>query len=140
MSSPRWQHLDRHKSPPIVSPAPPSEGPEAPPPVSAAGESPIDPPSDHPALRAARGYYHLRQFQACVEAVEAALEAEPALPGAQRLLGLALGRVGEPARAVEALARGCDEDPSDMDLHASLASAQMGLGAIPRSLPHLPGR
>ena len=143
MSSPRWQHLDRSKREPTTSPNPPAAAPDGadlPPGAPAAGGSPSHSPSNHAALRTARGYYHLRQFQACADAVEAALETDPSLPGAQRLLGMALGCLGEPNRAAEALARGCEEDPSDLELRASLVSAQMGQGAVPPSIPHLPGR
>lgn len=102
-----------------------------------------DPPL-HPALRIARGYYHLGDFQACVDAILAAYDAlspgeTASLPGAQRLLGMALGRLDDPEGAARALARAVEEDGADEALHASLLSARLRSGALPEETPAFGG-
>lgn len=72
----------------------------------------------------------LNQFEACADAVTAALEHEADLPGAYRLLGMSLGRLDDPRGAVAALERACREAPEDVGLRASLISAQVDC-AIP---------
>src|SRR5439155_5053370 len=92
--------------------------------------SPAAPGPLHPALRAARGYYLLRQFQVCADAVAAALEEHHGalLPGAQRLLGMALGRLQDARVAARALDIAVGQEERDDRLRARLLSAQLAAG------------
>jgi tetratricopeptide (TPR) repeat protein len=112
------------------------EGP-GPPEPWAAEPPPCDPPSsaapaeDSPVLRHAGGLYHLRQFAGCAEFLQQALAETPTLKGGHRLLGMALGRLGESRDAAAALARAIQEEPDEPVLRASLATSQMAAGVLP---------
>ncbi|HEU4754853.1 MAG TPA: hypothetical protein VFU47_17220, partial [Armatimonadota bacterium] len=62
MSRGRWQHLDRRR-PAEARPSPPPRPP------GGAGESASEPAAPDPAVAAARGYFHLRQFAECANAL-----------------------------------------------------------------------
>jgi tetratricopeptide (TPR) repeat protein len=135
MSRTRWQHLDRKKP---VAQAPPASAPPLPSVPSSPPTEPVDPAEAAlprapagPSLRLAAGYYQLRQFQACADAVLRALETEPDLPGAHRLLGLALGRLGQSMEAARALSKAVLEEPNASGLRASFQSAQIEAGVVP---------
>jgi tetratricopeptide (TPR) repeat protein len=82
-------------------------------------------------IRTAQGYYQLKQYQLCVDELTAVLDQEPELPGARRLLGMALGHLDCPAEASGVLAGAVEEDPDDPLLRASLLSAQIEAGILP---------
>jgi len=133
MSGHRWQHLDRRKPAPAPASAPAALPQRALEPEAAprAGSPRGALASVHLAVRKAFGYYQLDQLHPCIELLGAALEADPDLPEAHRILGLALGRVGDPAGAAAALAQAVARSPEDAALQASLLSAQIGAGAAP---------
>jgi hypothetical protein len=123
MSRARWQHLDLSRPAASAPPAPASGAPD---PAPGAGAPPESAP-----LQAARGYYHLRQFQACADILTEALAGGLHVPGARRLLGLALGQVGDYPAAAASLALAVEEDPTDTALSASLLSARLAAGEAP---------
>jgi hypothetical protein len=123
MSRGRWQHIDRRgpgARPDREAAAPPPEAPAAPP----------APREEAPLVRQLRALYHLRQYAACAGLVETALAEDPHLPGARRLLGMALGQLDETG-AVEALRAALCEDASDPRLRAALLSAELRAGILP---------
>lgn len=123
----RWQHLDRTRAErPDAAPA--SEPVVEPLPEVSEASSPTSPPPAHPALQLASGYFHLKQFEPCADTLQEALRETPLLPGARRLLGLALGRLQDPAGAARELTLAREEEPEDPLLLASLISARLQLG------------
>jgi tetratricopeptide (TPR) repeat protein len=75
--------------------------------------------------------YLLRQFEQCADLLSAALDAQPDLPGARRLRGLALGSLGLSADAVRSLRAALIESPGDSELLGSLISAEIRAGLVP---------
>jgi tetratricopeptide (TPR) repeat protein len=75
-----------------------------------------------PEVTQAVGAYLLRNYSAVVALLEARLEDEPALPGGQRTLGLALARLNRAPEAVDRLRAAVRQCPSDWLARASLAS------------------
>jgi hypothetical protein len=73
----------------------------------------------------------LGQFEQCADALTAALAVYPDLPGAQRLLGLSLGRLDFRTDAVRSLRAAVAEEPHDHELLASLVSAEIRAGLVP---------
>jgi hypothetical protein len=130
MTKGRWQHLDRVRRP--TGSGPPARRTAISPEVGASGTEaqpePVLSPAARTALQAARGYYHLRQYQACADLLEPLLQEEPRVPDGHRLLGMSLGRVEEPGRAARALAAAVAEAPHDVPLWGSLLSARIQAG------------
>lgn len=130
MAKGRWQHLDLQKPVQLPS-ATPAELP-----VDAraentpqSGSAPEDAP--HPEVQRARALYALRQFEQCADLLTAALAIHSEIPGARKLLGLALGRLDFPSLAADHLRATSQEAPNDPELRASLISAEIRAGLIP---------
>jgi tetratricopeptide (TPR) repeat protein len=75
--------------------------------------------------------YVLHQFEQCADVLTAALAVHPEIPGARKLLGLALGRLDLPADAVQSLRAALVEAPDDPVLLGALISAEIRAGVVP---------
>ena len=120
MNKGRWQHLDLRKPdapPPPATPQPPVESP---------AEAPASVPD--PTVRQAGTLYLLRQYEQCADLLTAALAVRPEAPGAERLLGLALGMQGDFKGAVHHLRAALEQSPGDSQLLASLLTAELKAG------------
>jgi tetratricopeptide (TPR) repeat protein len=82
-------------------------------------------------LSSARALFSLRELERCVALLLPLVSLEQPPPGAKRLLGLALGRMGAIEHAVPVLAEAAAEHPEDLALSASLLSARLLLGQFP---------
>lgn len=124
----RWQHLDREPN------KPPSSTFADASPTPTTDEVPL-PRVPAPLLIAARGYFLLRHYHACVEALEQVDVSHDV--DAATLLGLSLGYVLDP-RAPTILEQAVALAPDDVELKAALLSAQLRSGAIPTQLTPSP--
>jgi tetratricopeptide (TPR) repeat protein len=96
-------------------------------------------PAEAPSwLLAARAQYRLGAFSDCADALEAVLSSGEEQPEAYRLLGLALGQLGEDVRAAAALRATLAHAPTDSVLRACLWSVELDAGVLPEEVAASP--
>jgi tetratricopeptide (TPR) repeat protein len=130
MSRRRWQHLDREKPRPAPGPSERRAVSQPLSPVASVPREPSDPAPPPPELARARNCYRLGQYAASLDELQR-IDPAASIPGLERLRGWSLGRLGEPAAAAAALDAALRDEPDDLELWGSLASAQMQAGLVP---------
>jgi len=124
MSSRRWKHVDLKKPPAGGSPPPDA----APSPGAAT-------PTSSPELSTARALFTLGELERAAAVLLPLAAQQSPLPGAGRLLGLTLGRMGAYQSAARWLTDAAIENPGDPLLQASLLSARLLSGEFPDAHP-----
>jgi len=131
MTKGRWQHLDLQKPAPLPTDSRREHAVED---AAAAPSVPVPPVPEttlHPEIRRARALYELRQFEQCADCLTGALAVHPEIPGANKLLGMALGRLGFTTDAARSLRAALAETPEDPAVLGSLISAEIRAGLVP---------